>query len=149
MPTTPHDAVLKSTWSPIAPHVVVAEDNEDERSLLVGALERDGCRVTAIPDGERLLDLMSSPGVGPTVDLVVSDVRMPGFSGLEVLGALPKTVQRAPWLLITAMDGDDVLQRARDLGALGVLRKPFGAIDFRLAVRLLLEHGHRARNRRR
>lgn len=147
--STSHDPVAKATWSTIAPHVVVAEDNDDERCLLVDALERDGCRVTAICDGERLLDLLSSPGVSLTVDLVVSDVCMPVFSGLEVLGALQPSVKRAPWLLITAMDGDDVLQQARDVGAVGVLRKPFGAFDFRLAVRMLLEHSHRARARRR
>lgn len=148
MSTNP-DALDKPSWSTVAPHVVVAEDNDDERCLLVGALERDGCRVTAISDGERLLELMSSPGASPGVDLVVSDVRMPIFSGLEVLDALRKAVKRPPWLLITALDGDDVLEQARDLGAVGVLRKPFGAFDFRLAVRMLLEHGHRARTRRR
>ena len=148
MPTS-LDPVAKMTWSAVAPHVVVAEDNEDERCLLVDALERDGCRVTAIADGERLLEVMVSPAVSPSVDLVVSDVRMPVFSGLEVLGALRKTKKRAPWLLITALHGDEVLEQARALGAVGVLRKPFGAFDFRLAVRMLLEHAHRTRTQER
>ncbi len=147
--STLRNAVVSSTWSRFVPHVVVAEDDDDQRGLLVAALERDGCRVTGLADGERLLELMSSPATSPSVDLVVSDVRMPVFTALEVLGALRNVVRRAPWLLITAIHGDDVLEQARSLGAVGVLRKPFGAADFRLAVRLLLEHSLRSRNRRR
>lgn len=59
------------------------------------------------------------------VDLLVTDVRMPGFSGLDVLTALRRVSVRCPVVLVTAFGDEALHQFARQLGVVAVLDKPF------------------------
>jgi DNA-binding response OmpR family regulator len=77
--------------------------------------------------------------------LVVSDVRLPYFSGLEILEGLHAAPRRVPVILITAFPEDDVRAAARSLGAECVLDKPFELDELRAAVRsALLSRDERA-----
>jgi CheY-like chemotaxis protein len=70
--------------------------------------------------------------------LIVSDVRMPGMSGLRVVEAIRRWGLRMPIILITAFGSEETLNEAFQLGATAVLSKPFDIDDLRAAVCCLL-----------
>jgi DNA-binding response OmpR family regulator len=123
------------------PRVLVAEDDADMRRLVVEALRRDGYDVTAVSDGGRLLvtiahELVDKNGA-ELADLVVSDVRMPVCSGMQILEQLRAARWRVPVILMTAFGDAATREHARTLGAL-LFDKPFDLDDLRTAVASLL-----------
>jgi DNA-binding response OmpR family regulator len=124
-----------------APHtVLVVEDDPALRRLLVGALSRDGHAVVGLESGgacSRWVEEQVAGG-GPRPSLVLSDVRMPGGGGLELLDRLAASFPGLPVLLMTAFGDADVHLRARRAGAVGVLDKPVDVDLLRARVRALL-----------
>jgi DNA-binding response OmpR family regulator len=122
--------------------IVVAEDDDEMRALVVSALRRDGWEVIEAQDGAHLrlaLDPLFRDENAP-IDLVVSDIRMPGFSGLEVLQALRRSRRTIPVIMMTGFGDDRVRERVEHLGAF-LFDKPFEVDDLRTAIFYLLrEH---------
>jgi DNA-binding response OmpR family regulator len=122
--------------------VLLAEDDREMRRLLVATLRKENCEVIEAKNGAQLWDILmnksaelaSSPAVIETFDLVISDVRMPGKSGLEVLSGLRRTDGDIPVILITAFGDNDTHAEAYRLGALAVFNKPFDLDDLRTIV---------------
>lgn len=133
--------------APRMTRVFLAEDNGEIRDLLTRALERDGYQVVGFPDGTALVDYLGdalrphSETTGP--DIIVTDIRMPGFSGMDVLAALRRAEVEVPVILMTGFGSDEVDAEARRLGAVGLIKKPFDLDDLRTALRYYLEHGRR------
>ncbi len=123
------------------PRVLVAEDDMEMRRLLCDTLRQDGCEVIAVPDGGRLLvalaHAIADPGGQAAVDLILSDVRMPICSGMQILEQLRAAHRRKPFILMTAFGDAGTRARARSLGAL-LFDKPFDLDDVRTAVASLL-----------
>ena len=119
--------------------IFVADDDADMRAFLAEQLRADGHEVSELRDGlqllERLREVRGSPPRWP--DAIVSDVRMPGHSGLEMLAALRREGWTTPVVLITAFGDRWVHDQARQFGAAAVLDKPFD-IDALRAVLLSL-----------
>ena len=122
------------------PRVLLAEDDADMRRLVAEALEADGCVVEAVADGGRLLVEVSHqlPQNFEAVDLIVSDVRMPVASGLQIVEALRTAHCWTPVILMTAFGDDATRAHAARLGAL-LFDKPFDLDDLRTAVMILLQ----------
>ena len=128
--------------------VLLAEDDRDLRRFLAQALQRDGYHVTEVDSGHGLLDeLWERAASKAGFDLIISDVQMPGFTGLEVLEVLrdkcvvaddyEPQLRDTPLILITAFGDPQVHADARRLGAV-VFDKPFDVDDLRaLAVKLV------------
>jgi CheY-like chemotaxis protein len=100
------------------------------RSLLVERLSRDGYHVTGCENGLQLLDRLSlylfpEEKKGETFDLVITDNRMPGLLGLEVLEGLRPNRQIPPLILITAFGDAETHREARKAGVVAVFNKPF------------------------
>ena len=116
--------------------VLVADDDNDMRAVVVNALRADGCTTLEARDGEEVLDLLrraqTDPELGP--DVLLLDVKMPKLSGLGVLEALRVAKWSLPVVVITALSDESIHKVAMALGAIGLLRKPFGAGDVLLAV---------------
>jgi CheY-like chemotaxis protein len=113
--------------------VLIAEDDYSFRDMLVFAFEDDGYEAVAVPDGYTLLEtlgssLLSGSAVKP-FDLVVSDIRMPRWSGLAALERLIHSPIVPPIVVITAFGSEEVHQRAKQAGAVAVLDKPFEILD--------------------
>jgi DNA-binding response OmpR family regulator len=111
------------------------------RALLRRALKRRGYDVVDAPDGPELIrsiveGLMEKETQVP--DLIVTDVRMPGFSGLEVLARLRREGWTTPVILITAFGDTQLHEEAARLGAACVLDKPFAMEDLCSAVEALV-----------
>jgi CheY-like chemotaxis protein len=124
--------------------ILLAEDDTQFRSLLATALRRDGHQVVEASDGFELVHWLATgtrSGAPLPFDLVISDIRMPGWSGMEVLAAMKRLGRVPPFLLITAFGDDQVEREARDLGAIATLSKPFDIDDLRAVVSAAVPSG--------
>ena len=131
------------SWSP---HVLLVEDDDEMRVMLADALRHEGCQVTECEDPVRWLKKCvhkasipdTEGGDGESYDVVVSDIRMPNMSGLDVLRILQKihcAHACPPTIFITAFGDDEIHERARELGAVTVLDKPFAVKDLIETIR--------------
>ncbi len=116
--------------------IFLAEDDDDMRTLIATSLQADGYEVIEAKDGAELLDLLAGASSSPMQrpDIIVSDVLMPGYSGLGVLAALHKSAWKVPVILITARRDESVVADAMRLGASAVVHKPFDIDDLRTAI---------------
>jgi CheY-like chemotaxis protein len=116
--------------------VLIADDDEDIRTLVADALLPDGHCVTEARDGAELLarleEALDDPAQRP--DVVLTDVMMPGLSGLGVLEAIKRARLRFPVVLMTVLRDDSIHVVAKRLGAVGVLHKPIDLDDLRTAI---------------
>lgn len=107
--------------------VLLAEDDEDLRKVLTETLRAEGFTVVECPNGLALAEiLVSKREAKAPVDLIVSDVRMPGVSGLSILEALAEweEFQHPPVILMTAFGNPRLRALVRKFGAT-LLEKPF------------------------
>lgn len=111
--------------------VLVVEDDDDMRQVLLEGLESDGHSVRGCARIDEALQFLEAEG---PFDVLITDVRLPGGSGLELLGVLRQ--HRAPpaRIVITGFGNDDLHESAEALGALCVFDKPFDVDDLRTAV---------------
>jgi len=117
--------------------VLLAEDDTEMRRLMARVLEKDGYEVVEAKDGIELLDRIESMVRAGRHHrfLVVSDIRMPGLSGMDVLAALRCAKWYGPVVLVTAFPDDDTLDEATQLGVSALLDKPFQTEALLQAVR--------------
>jgi two-component system response regulator MtrA len=106
--------------------VLVAEDDEEMRYLLVRALRRDGYVVVGAEDGDSLRSaVISARQGGREPDLIVSDLRMPGLGGAALMrwlsdaGCAPRTI------LVSAFVDEATRASAAALGIARMIEKPF------------------------
>jgi CheY-like chemotaxis protein len=117
--------------------ILLADDDLDMRTLLASALRQDGYDVVEIADGSELFQTVYSwlrHGNGRGIDAIVTDIRMPAFSGLEVLAELRSRYTTLPVILITAFGDQQTHAEARALGAYAVFDKPFDVDDLRTVL---------------
>ncbi|MBN2449078.1 MAG: sigma-54-dependent Fis family transcriptional regulator [Lentisphaeria bacterium] len=110
--------------------ILVVDDDPGQRRLLAGFLEQQGYTVHAAASGAEALAILE----GTPVDLVVSDVRMPGMSGIEFLRRARTLRAVVPVIMVTAFAHiRDAVQAIRD-GALNYLEKPIDLDELRDVV---------------
>lgn len=114
--------------------VLVAEDKSEMRTLITNRLRKEGYEVIEAEDGPDLMSQLAASPLTQRPDVIVSDVRMPGFSGLEVLAHLRLVDRTTPVILITAFGDERLHAEADRLGAAIVLDKPFDLDDLVYAV---------------
>ncbi|HSS68259.1 MAG TPA: response regulator [Nocardioidaceae bacterium] len=114
------------------PRVVIAEDEALIRLDLAEMLAEEGYQVVgAAGDGERAVALAEE--LHP--DLVVMDVKMPKLDGISAASRIAE--QRiAPVVILTAFSQRDLVERARDAGAMAYLVKPFDKSDLVPAIEM-------------
>lgn len=117
------------------PRILVAEDDPEMMAVVTEFLVHDGYEVEPVPDGGRLV-VQLAQGKRMLVDAVVSDLRMPICSGLEVLETLRRTRWTVPFVLMTGFADDDTRAQAARLGAV-LLEKPFAMNELRVALTTL------------
>jgi FixJ family two-component response regulator len=117
------------------PKVLVVEDDGSMREAIERLLGIAGFEPVAYSSGEALL----AGGAGEGASCVVSDLRLPAMSGLELLVELRAHGVRAPLILITAFDEPGLAQKAKGLGAAGCLVKPFHGTALLAAVRAAIQ----------
>jgi len=117
--------------SSTAPRILVVDDDPGQRSLLESFLRSQNFQVVTADSGERALSLLP----GGNFAMMISDVRMPGLSGLETLRRVRPQFPNLPVLLVTAYaDIRDAVVAMRD-GALNYLAKPIDLDELLATVR--------------
>ena len=112
--------------------VALADDQALVRKGLIALLAGLGGIEVAFEadDGGRMLELLP----GTPVDVVLSDIRMPGVDGIELIRRLRAAGDRTPVILLTTFDDSELLLRAVEAGAQGFLLKDASPEDLRDAI---------------
>ncbi|MEL7068371.1 MAG: response regulator [Cyanobacteria bacterium J06581_3] len=144
--TSPAQASLKTSDSahvPITPtsqqsgHLLVVDDNQNNRELLSRQLIRQGYRVETAINGEQALAKVSNQ----SYDLILLDILMPELNGYDVLHRLMqhKHWRRIPVIMISALDEIDSVVRCIERGAADYLTKPFNPVILNARISACLE----------
>ena len=118
-----------------APHILLIDDEAIALANLSHVLEREGYTVTACKNGETGLAAMQST----PFDLVLTDLRMPGIDGMDVLRHIRATSPDVPVIMITGHATLDSAVDAMKAGAYHYIAKPFRLAEAREVVRGALE----------
>jgi CheY-like chemotaxis protein len=111
--------------------ILVVDDEQLVRDLTVHVLERAGYDVVSVGCGRRALELVEEEHV----DLIVSDVVMPGLTGVELLIELRDSRPNLPVVLMTGGSPEpDRTMKALELGACAIVYKPYTHAELRDAV---------------
>jgi len=114
-----------------ATRILIVDDDAGQRSLLSSFLNGQGFETVPVSSGERALKVLGEHEFA----MMISDVRMPGISGLETLRRLRKVRPALPVLLVTAYaDIRDAVVAMRD-GAVNYLEKPIDLDELLASVR--------------
>lgn len=115
--------------------ILVVDDELSMREFLSILLEREGYAVTAAGSAEEALRTMESN----PFDLVLSDVNMPGLSGIELLTRIKEKSPETAVLILTAFSGAEQAVEAMKLGAYDYVCKPFKNEEIKQLVKNALE----------
>ena len=122
--------------------IILAEDDGELRRAMHDELSRDRYDIVEVGSGLALFDELRRERSAATIPaLVVSDIRMPGMSGLQVLKTVRDWGMTMPVVLITAFGDEETLLSARDLGPAVIFSKPFDIDDLRTAIMCILRSG--------
>ena len=115
--------------------VLVADDHEVARTLVVHTLQAIGFDVMAVADGRAALEQAAT--YRPALMLI--DVNMPELNGFELLRRLKTTpeLQNIPVVMLTASGSSQDIAEALDIGAADYLTKPFSPAELLARVRRL------------
>jgi two-component system, NtrC family, response regulator PilR len=118
------------------PRILVVDDERSMRELLAIVLRREGYEVLLAENGKTAVDTLERE----SVDLLISDIKMPDLSGVEVLRAAKKIDQDILGIMITAFASTDSAVEAMRLGACDYLSKPFDVDLLKMKVREKIEN---------
>ncbi|HEV8346320.1 MAG TPA: sigma-54 dependent transcriptional regulator, partial [Vicinamibacterales bacterium] len=118
------------------PRILVVDDERSMRELLAIVLRREGYEVLLAENGRTAIDLLERE----PVDLLISDIKMPDLSGVDVLRAAKKIDQDILGIMITAFASTDTAVEAMRLGACDYLSKPFDIDLLKMKVREKIEN---------
>jgi len=110
--------------------VLIVEDEEIVRDLLVKVLEEEDYAVEAVESGEEALKALDSE----LYDIVLLDLNLPGMYGLNVLAAAPALQTDAQFIVMTAFGSVDTAVEAMKLGAFDYINKPFRTEELLLTL---------------
>src|ERR1700722_9509750 len=122
--------------------ILVADDQEMMRDSLAATLARDGHEVIAAGDGPSAVSRLSTGG---RFDLLITDLKMPKMTGLELLAEAKRLRPELPVVLMTAFATVTTAVEAMKLGAYDYIQKPFDGEEIKLLVDRTLDHNRLVR----
>jgi two-component system OmpR family response regulator len=125
--------------APMEKHILVVDDDRDIRTLRGEYLEKNGYRVTLLPDGRNLMRTL----VQRAVDLLVLDLMLPGVDGLMLCRDL-RARSRLPVLILSARAEQVDRIVGLEMGADDYVVKPFDPRELLLRIRAILSRARMA-----
>ncbi len=120
----------------MTPHILVVDDETDMARLLQRTLEPElACRVSMAFSGEMALDILEQT----EADLVISDIRMPGMDGFDLLERLRTVHPDVTVVMLTAFGNIESAVKAIKAGAYDFIAKPFERDEIIFKIRKALE----------
>lgn len=106
--------------------LLIVDDSTTMRKIIMRGIRQSGFKVDEFLEagnGKEALQVLSSNGV----DIVLTDVNMPEMNGLELLEAIRSSEETKdiPVVIITTEGSENVIEKAKQLGVSGFIRKPF------------------------
>jgi len=123
---------MAEVWQGGQARILVVDDDERARELLMEVLGRRGHGVSLASDGQKALTLLEEKV--SFYDLVITDLNMPRMDGLELLQRIRERSFPVEVILLTSSPGHGMVTRARELGAFAVLSKPCDLEELGCAV---------------
>jgi len=125
--------------------ILVVDDEESMRNLLNSILVKDGYRVLLAECGEEALDMLKRE----SIDLVMSDLKMPGMDGFELLKRIKTDYPGIGVVMVTAFGDTYTIKDAILLGADEYVTKPFKRFEISLVIekaywRIMADSGRKA-----
>ena len=118
------------------PRILVVDDERSMRELLAIVLRREGYEVLLAENGRGAIEILERE----PVDILISDIKMPDLSGVDVLRAAKKIDQDILGIMITAFASTETAVEAMRLGACDYLSKPFDIDLLKMKVREKIEN---------
>ena len=115
--------------------LIIVEDNEAMRLGMTESLRRAGYDVFDFPDAKTALDFFARQ----PVPLLISDLKMAGMSGMELLKQLKNQSPQTELIMVSAFGTVEVAVEAMQFGALDFLTKPFSMEELRIRVQRAFE----------
>jgi two-component system CAI-1 autoinducer sensor kinase/phosphatase CqsS len=122
-------------------HILIAEDEPAVRAVLRRALEMQGCVVHEAEDGRKAAEIAR----GAAIDLVITDLWMPGMNGVELIEALSSMECPAEVIVLSAHIASATTEKLRRLGVFRILKKPTGIAALLEVVQAGLSSDRRGR----
>ena len=115
--------------------ILVAEDNRLILETVAHSLAREGYDIIKAADGKECLTKLEDN----SVDLIITDLYMPHYNGLEVISNLNEKVKKiTPIMVLSASGGEENVLKAFDIGVDDFMVKPFSLIELNVRVKKLL-----------
>jgi DNA-binding NtrC family response regulator len=106
--------------------ILVVDGDPEIRDAIRSVLKREGCSVTCAGNGHRALKVLQSK----SFDTVITDIRMPDFSGLEFLERIRDMDEHVEIIVLTGFTTiQNVIKSLRDVGAADYLLKPLNNME--------------------
>src|SRR5471030_3381592 len=118
------------------PRILVVDDERSMRELLAIVLRRDGYEVLLAENGKSAIATLERE----PIDILISDIKMPDLSGVDVLRAAKRIDQDILGIMITAFASTETAVEAMRLGACDYLSKPFDIDLLKMKVREKIEN---------
>lgn len=110
--------------------VLVVDDERSMRDFLKILLEKEGHKVITADNGEKALQILGNQ----LIEVVVSDIRMPGLTGIELLELIKEDLPDLPVIMITAFASPDDAVLAMKNGAFDYISKPFNVDEIKSVI---------------
>lgn len=117
------------------PVVLLVDDEPRMRSALKRTLRREGYAIETAGNASEALDRLAE---GPPVDLVISDYKMPGQNGIELLTAIRKDAPGTARILLSGWTSEIDPTALRAAGCAAVLAKPWDDAELKAEIRAAL-----------
>jgi DNA-binding NtrC family response regulator len=116
--------------------ILLVEDDDSLRDVVASLLERDGFTVDAFSNGEAALQAFGRSAYG----CILSDFKLPGINGLELLAKVRDRSKTVPFVIMTAFGSIDIAVQAMKFGANDFLSKPFEPEALSRVIGEVIEH---------
>ena len=117
-----------------SPVILVVDDEEGLREGLSGLLEDEGYRVLCASTGEQAFEIVRQTHV----DLVLTDMKMPGMNGIELLKKVRAIRQEIGVIILTGFGEIESYIEAMNFGAMEYVSKPFKVNELKFSVQKIL-----------
>ena len=117
------------------PKVWIADDDEAIRIVLEEGLNRDGLEIKTFSDGQSLIDALNID----KPDLIISDIKMPGMHGYDLLKHIKNNYDKLPVIIMTAFTDMQAAIDSYGGGAFEYIPKPFDLEEAIITVQKALE----------
>jgi DNA-binding response OmpR family regulator len=114
--------------------ILVIEDDQEMRSLLKDFFEEEGFEIDSVSNGSEAFRIL----IRELFDLVITDIRMPGLTGLDIIPGIKKLQPETPIIAITAFGSEEVHRRATERGVTAYLEKPLRFHELRTMIREII-----------